>query len=106
EELEDHIAFETDVNLRAGMPAAEARRQAAIKVGVGAGIHERYRDEQGVPSLESLLQDVRMACRRMRGAPGFTAAAVVTLALGLGLNSAVLSLGYALFVKPLPVDDS
>ena len=49
------------------------------------------------------IQDVRHAIRMMKRAPGFTAAAVATLALGLGLNSAVLSLAYALFLKPLPV---
>ena len=105
EELEDHLAFETDDNIRAGLPPAEARRHAVITLGVGEGVREAYRDEQGLPSLESLLQDVRMAARRMAHAPGFTAAAVATLALGLGLNSAVLSLAYAIFLKPLPVDD-
>ena len=51
-------------------------------------------------------QDLRFAIRRMKASPGFTAAAVATLALGLGLNSAVLSLAYAIFLKPLPVDDA
>ena len=56
--------------------------------------------------VEHLLQDTRVALRRMKQAPAFTAAAIATLALGLGLNSAVLSLAYALFLKPLPVDDA
>ena len=88
------------------MSPADARRQAVLAIGPVAAIAEDYRDEQRLPSLEHLLQDVRMALRRMTRAPGFTAAAVATLALGLGLNSAVLSLAYAIFLKPLPVDDA
>jgi len=105
EDLEDHIALQTDANVRAGMSAGEARRQAVLALGPVAAIREDCHDEQRLPSLEHLLQDVRMALRRMRQAPGFSAAAVATLALGLGLNSAVLGLAYALFLKPLPVDD-
>jgi putative ABC transport system permease protein len=67
---------------------------------------ENYRDQQGVPALDHLLQDVRVAVRRMWKTPGFTAAAIATLALGLGLTSAVMSLAYALFLRPLPVDDA
>jgi predicted permease len=106
EELEDHMALQTDENLRAGMPAAEARRQAILKVGAVEAIKEDFRDEQGLPVLEHLLQDARVAVRRMKQAPAFTAAVVAVLALGLGLNSAVLSLAYALFLKPLPVDEA
>jgi len=71
-----------------------------------AALEENYRDQQGVPALEHLVQDVRVALRRMWKTPGFTAAAIATLALGLGLTSAVMSLAYALFVRPLPVDDA
>lgn len=106
EEIEDHIALQTDENVRTGMPAAEARRQAVLRVGAVEAIREDYRDEQGLPVLEHLLQDARIAIRRMKQAPGFTAAAIATLALGLGLNSAVVSLAYALFLKPLPVDEA
>lgn len=106
EDLEDHITLQTEANVSAGMSPADARRQAVLAIGPVAAIAEDYRDEQRLPSLEHLLQDVRMALRRMKRAPGFTAAAVATLALGLGLNSAVLSLAYAIFLKPLPVDDA
>ena len=80
-----------------GACSSSARREA---------LREDYRDEQSLPLLEHLLQDARMALRRMKQAPGFTAAAVAILALGLGLTSAVASLAYALFLKPLPVDDA
>jgi len=58
------------------------------------------------PSPEHLLQDVRIAVRRTWKTPGFTVAAIATLALGLGLTSAILSLAYALFLRPLPVSDA
>jgi len=106
EELDDHLARETEENLRAGMPDAKARRQAVLTVGRATALADAYRDEQGLPSLDHLFQDLRIALRRLTQAPGFTAAAVATLALGLGLNSAVLSLAYALFLKPLPVDEA
>jgi predicted permease len=106
EEIEDHIALETDANVRNGMPAVEARRHAVVKVGAGAALTEDYRDEQSLPAVEHLLQDARIAVRRMKQAPGFTVAAVAILALGLGLTSAVASLAYALFLRPLPVDDA
>jgi predicted permease len=106
EEIEDHITLQADENVRAGMPPAEARRQAILKVGVGEAIREDYRDEQGLPFLEYLLQDARIAMRRMRQAPAFSAAAIGILALGLGLISAVLSLAYALFLRPLPIEDA
>jgi predicted permease len=106
EEIDDHVAFETEANLRRGLPPAEARRRALLTFGSMVTFEENYRDQQGVPALEHLLQDVRIALRRMWNTPGFTAAAITTLALGLGLTSAVMSLAYALFLRPLPVDDA
>jgi putative ABC transport system permease protein len=95
EEIDDHVAFETDANLRRGLPPAEARRRALLTFGSMETFKENYRDQQGVPALEHLLQDVRIALRRMWKTPGFTATAIATLALGLGLTSAVMSLAYS-----------
>jgi predicted permease len=106
EEIDDYLAFETAANLRRGLPPAEARRRALLTFGSAEGFKERYRDQQGAPALEHLLQDVRIALRRMAKTPGFTVAAIATLALGLGLTSAVMSLAYSLFLRPLPVDDA
>ena len=106
EEIDDHVAFETEANLRRGLPPAEARRRALLTFGSMETFKENYRDQQGVPPLEHLLQDVRIALRRMWKTPGFTAAAILTLALGLGLTSAVMSLAFALFLRPLPVDNA
>jgi putative ABC transport system permease protein len=106
EEIDDHVAFETEANLRRGLPPAEARRRALLTFGSMETFKENYRDQQGVPALEHLLQDVRIALRRMWKTPGFTTAAIATLAAGLGATSAVMSLAYALFLRPLPVDDA
>jgi predicted permease len=106
EDIDDHLAFETEANLRLGLSPAEARRRALLAFGSVETCKENYRDQQSVPALEHLLQDVRVAVRRLWKTPGFTAAAIVTLALGLGLTSVVISLAYALFLRPLPVDDA
>jgi predicted permease len=103
EDADDHIAFQTEENLRRGLPPAEARRQALLAFGSVEAFKESYRDQQSLPRVEHLVQDIRIALRRMRKAPGFTAAAIGTLALGLGFTSAVLSLAHALFLGPLPV---
>ncbi len=104
EEFEDYLALETEANVQRGLAAADARRQAVLRFGGLEAAKEGYRDEQGLPFLEHLLQDARIAIRRMKQTPAFTAAAIATLALGLGLNSAIVSLAYALFLQPLPVD--
>lgn len=63
EELEVHVALQTEENIRAGMPATEARRQALIKLGAMGAIRESYHAEEGLPSVEGLLQDIRYALR-------------------------------------------
>lgn len=104
EDIDEYVAFETEANLRRGLPPGEARRRALLAFGSRGTFEERYRDQQGIPALEHLLQDVRVALRSLGKTPGFTVAAIVTLALGLGLTSAVMSVAYALFLRPLPVD--
>jgi predicted permease len=106
EEIDDYIGFETEANLRRGLRSAEARRRALLAFGSMEAFKENYRDQEGVPALEHLLQDARIAIRRIRQTPGFTAAATATLALGLGLTSAVMSLAYSIFLRPLPVADA
>jgi predicted permease len=106
EDIDEYVAFETEANLRRGLPPDEARRRALVTFGSMGTFKERYVDQQGVPLLEHLLQDVRMALRSLWKTPGFTVAAIVTLALGLGLTSAVMSVAYALFLRPLPVDQA
>ncbi|HKD09477.1 MAG TPA: ABC transporter permease [Bryobacteraceae bacterium] len=102
-EIEEHLALQTAENLRAGLSPTEARREAALKFGGVEAMKERYRDQRGLPFLETLIRDVRLALRRLRMAPAFTAAATLTLALGIGATTSIFTLAHAVLLKSLPV---
>ncbi len=101
-EIEEHIAMQTAENLRAGMPAGEARRQALLKFGNVEAIKELYRDQRGLPFMETFLSDARHVLRRLRKAPAFTAAVILTLALGIGANTAIFGVVDSILIRPLP----
>jgi predicted permease len=99
-ELESHLALHIEDNLRAGMTSEEARRRALIRLGGLEQAKELYRERRGIPFLETIWQDVRYGARMLRKAPGFVAVAVLTMALGVGANSATFSMVYALLLHP------
>ena len=105
EELEQHVALQTAEHVRAGLSPAEARRQALIKLGGAEAIQDHYRDEQGLPFLDNLVQDVRYTLRQLRKAPLFTLTATVSLAIGIGANAAVFAVIERVLLRPLPVDN-
>jgi putative ABC transport system permease protein len=105
-ELESHVQMQIDDSLRAGMTPEEARRQALVQLGGVEQTKEGYRDRRGLPWLETLVKNVRFGLRILRNNPGFTAVALLTLALGIGATTAIFTAAYATLLAPLPYPHS
>ena len=101
-ELAFHLDMETEKNIREGLDPNAARRAAVLAFGGVERFSEDVRDMRNVSWLEDLMHDLRHAMRAFRRAPGFTAAAVAALSLGIGANAAVFSVVYAVVIAPLP----
>src|SRR5438445_4921537 len=105
-ELRFHIEKLTNDHVAAGMTPEEARRQAMLEFGGQEQIKEELRDVYRVRVIESTLANLQSAFRFIRKSPTFSATVILTLALGIGANSAVFSAIDAILLKPLPFPDA
>ncbi|HEX6309779.1 MAG TPA: ABC transporter permease [Longimicrobiales bacterium] len=105
EEMAAHLEMETEENIRRGMEPAEARRQALLSSGGLLQAEEAVRDQRGLPWLETIVADLRYALRTLRHSPAFAIVVILTLALGIGANTAIFSVVRGVLLKPLPHRD-
>lgn len=101
-----HVEQLVEANLARGMTSEEARRQALVEFGGREQIKEELRDVHRIPLLEAIAANLRYALRTMHKAPAFSATVILTLALGIGANTAVFSAVDAVVLRPLPFPES
>ena len=104
-ELQYHVDRQTELNIQRGMAPAEARRNARLAVGGIEPLKDDCREARLGRTIEVLAQDLRYGLRVLRKNPGYASAVILTLALGIGANTAIFSLIYGVFLRPLPYRD-
>src|SRR5712691_4808091 len=102
EELRSHLEMAVELNLHRGMSAEDARREALRSFGGVEQTKENYRDQRGLPMIETTLQDLRFGLRMLRRSPGFSVLAILCLTLGIGANAAVFSWVEGILFRPYP----
>jgi putative ABC transport system permease protein len=105
EEIESHLAHEQDVHTERGLPPQEARRQARLRFGNPHATRERVWRYRSLPFIEDAWRDMRFALRSLARTPAFTAIALLVIAVGIGVNTAVFSVVNAVLLKPLTYPD-
>jgi len=101
-ELESHLQMHIDDNLHSGMSLEQARRDALIKLGGMEQVKQAHRERSMLPFWENLGREMRLAFRTLRKSPGFSAAIMVTLVLGIGMTTAMFTLVYSTLLRDLP----
>ena len=104
-DIQEHLQFATEENLRRGMSPREAAEAARRSFGGPEQMKEEFRDQQGIPILETLARETRFALRSLGRTPGFTLLAILTLALGIGANSAIFSAVNVLLFSPAGISE-
>ena len=105
EELEAHLGLLTEENIRRGMTSEEAHRAARLRLGGSTQLRETHRELRGLPWIDAAIHDIRYALRTLWHAKWVSLAAVVTLALGIGANTALFSVVHTVLLRSLPFQD-
>jgi putative ABC transport system permease protein len=106
DEIETHLQMQTEDNLKLGMTAQEARRDAVLKFGGVEPAKELCRDQRGFPLIGNVRRDIRAAFRMLHRAPSVSVPAILVLALGTGTAIALYAIVYAMWLRPLPYPDA